>query len=172
LSSEPSDDANEDEEEEKLDDLEQFVAAVLLVNTTDNSTDDDDVVVANTTLSAVDGDDGSLFDDIMYVVPTFSVLADNNATNDNDTELYADFLVDTSDNNDTAAAADVNGTSWGEEKEEELFNEEEEDKDSATRSPSSALETNVKLALGRESACVCQCGLCTVRMLYKEGCQM
>jgi hypothetical protein len=148
--------------EPALDDLDQFVA---FANTTeaDNSTDDE--AASNGTL--FDDDNSVLFDDIMYAATTmdplmFSVLADNATTNDNDTaDLYADFLVVTSDNGTD------NETSWGEEQEaaeEELFNDK--DDNSATSSQSAVLETNVEFPLGR--LCVCQCGCC-VKCCCKEG---
>ena len=167
---------NGEEEELTADDLNLFPDLVNLTALDNDTTEEADNATADNITLFSDYDDGrnsngsdkSLFvaiasedgDDFLYRPLFVSILADNvsSAAADNDTELFDDFLVDASDDNDTAAVDVANRTTWEDDEEDDsLFSTVEaeavdEDEAVVPLDPSSELEANVGPPLG--TACV------------------
>ncbi len=143
------------EDEPAMDDLDLFIDLGDDLGSFDNETAevDNDTDVWNssnsTSIDAIVAED----DDVLYAPLFLTVVVDNGtAADNNDTELYDDFLVDTSDDNETAAAAG-NGTAWEGEASGDgggLFSEDEA---VVALEPSSELEANAEPPLGT-IACV------------------
>jgi hypothetical protein len=146
------------EEEPAMDDLDLFIDLGGDLGAFDNDTAEADNATDVSNSSSSTSIDASVAedDDILYTPLFLTVVVDNGtAADNNDTELYDDFLVDTSDDNETAAAAD-NGTAWEGESSGDgggLFSEDEAVV--FLVEPSSELEANAEPPLG--IACECSC---------------
>ncbi len=146
------------EDEPAMDDLDLFIDLGGDLGAFDNETaeDDNDTDVSNSSSSSSTSINEDMTDDDILYAPLFlTVVVDSlnstTAADNNDTELYDDFLVDTSDDNETAVAAD-NGTAWEGEASGDgggLFSEDEA---GVSLEPSSELEANAEPPLG--IACV------------------
>ncbi len=139
------------EDEPAMDDLDLFIDLGGDLGAFDNETVEADNAtdVSNSNSSSSTSIKEDMTDDDILYTPLFlTVVVDNGtAADNNDTELYDDFLVDTSDDNDTAAAAG-NGTAWeGEASGDDggLFSEDEA---VVSLEPSSELEANAEPPLG------------------------
>ncbi len=142
------------EDEPAMDDLDLFIDLGGDLGAFDNETAeaDNDTDVSNSSNSTSIDASVAEDDDILYTPLFLTVVVDNEtAADNNDTELYDDFLVDTSDDNGTAAAAG-NGTAWEGEASGDggLFSGEDEAV--VSLEPSSELEANAEPPLG--IACV------------------
>ncbi len=136
------------EEEPAMDDLDLFIDLGGDLGAFDNETAeiDNDTDVSNSNSTSIN-EDMTEEEDILYAPLFLTVVVDNvnstAAADNNDTELYDDFLVDTSDDNDTAVAAGNNGTAWEGEASGDgggLFSDEDEAV--VSLEPSSELEAN------------------------------
>jgi hypothetical protein len=153
------DEKEEVEEEPAMDDLDLFIDLGGDLGAFDNETAeaDNDTDVWNSSSSSSSStsiNEDMTDDDILYTPLFLTVVVDNGtAADNNDIELYDDFLVDTSDDNDTAAAAG-NGSAWEGEALDDgggLFGGEDEAV--VSLEPSSELEANAEPPLGT-TACV------------------
>jgi hypothetical protein len=147
------------EDEPAMDDLDLFIGLGGDLGAFDNDTaEDDNATDVWNSNSSTSINEAVTDDDLLYTPLFLTVVVDNGTAADgNDTELYDDFLVDTSDDNDTAAAAAGNGTAWEGEASGDgggLFGEAGEEA-AVSLEPSSELEANAKPPLG--IACVCSC---------------
>jgi hypothetical protein len=143
------------EEEPAMDDLDLFIDLGGDLGAFDNETAEADNATDVWNISNSTSNDASVVedDDILYTPLFLTVVVDNVTADNNDTELYDDFLVDTSDDNETAAAAGNNGTAWEGEASGDgggLFTGEDEAV--VSLEPSSELEANAEPPLG--IACV------------------
>ncbi len=152
-----AEEAVEVEDEPAMDDLDLFIDLGGDLGAFDNETAEADNATDVSNSSNSMSIDASVAedDDILYMPLFLTVVVDNGtAADNNDTELYDDFLVDTSDDNDTAAAAGNNGTAWEGEASGDgggLFSDEDEAV--VSLEPSSELEANAEPPLGT-IACV------------------
>ena len=197
LSSEPLDEVREEEvedekeeetnvaaEESVIDDL--FIGFVNITEDDEFDNDTDDTATNNNATLFGDDDHGwkssnltadDTEEDILYdseqLFPTLLLDDTNTTAVENDTELYADFLVDTSDND--TAASELNETE--EASGEELFGAEKEDDrtaggDEAGHHPggsgTSDLETNVDWPLGGVCVFLFLC-VCLLFILLNTG---
>ncbi len=145
------------EEEPAMDDLDLFIDLAGDLGAFDNETAEADNATDmwNSSSSTSIGASVAEDDDILYTPLFLTVIVDNGtAADNNDTELYDDFLVDTSDDNDTAAAAG-NGTGWeGEASGDDGSLFSDEDEAVVSLEPSSELEANAEPPLGIRRVCV------------------
>jgi hypothetical protein len=145
------------EDEPAMDDLDLFIDLGAFDNETAEADNDTDMwnssnSSSSTSIDAIVAED----DDLLYTPLFLTVVVDNGtAADNNDTELYDDFLVDTSDDNETAAAGAGNGTAWEGEASGDgggLFSGEDEAV--VSLEPTSELEANAEPPLGIWRVCV------------------